>query len=193
MGLQGSLLLQSGGSALGAGEIRETAGRAPLVPALAPAAPLFSGAPSESRSSPSSEGDGLGASAVPCQSIEKSTPTPFASPLLAGGQDRSWEGFEGIYRQLRPHGCGCGEEGSGVLYNEFPQREVSYSPTFSDLAEQNIAMFTVLGLQQVITVSGHTGRELGQVLHLSHARGERGTRNWSYHWKASWKRTGSSP
>lgn len=43
----------------GAVEIREAAGRAPLVPVLAPAAPLFSGAPSESRSSPSREGDGL--------------------------------------------------------------------------------------------------------------------------------------
>ena len=79
----------------------------------------------------------------------------------------------------------------GVLY-EFPQREVGYSLTFSDLAEQNIAMFTVLGLPQVITVSGHTVRGLGQVLHLSHARGERGTRNPSYHRKASWERTGSS-
>lgn len=62
MGLQGSLLLQNGGSVLGGGgavEIREAAGRAPLVPVLAPAAPLFSGAPSESRSSPSREGDGL--------------------------------------------------------------------------------------------------------------------------------------
>lgn len=54
-------------------------------------------------------------------------------------------------------------------------------------------MFTVLGLQQAITVSGHTVRGFRQVLHLSHARGERGTRDWSYQRKASWKRRDSSP
>lgn len=49
MSLQASLLLQSRGSVPGAVEIRDGAGRALLVPALAPAAPLFSRAPSESQ------------------------------------------------------------------------------------------------------------------------------------------------
>lgn len=81
MGLQASLLLQSGGSVPGGGavEIRDGVGRVPLVPALAPAAPLFSRAPSESKSSPSREGDDLGSSAVPCQ---KRAPQPLLSPLF---------------------------------------------------------------------------------------------------------------
>lgn len=86
-------------------------------------APLFSRAPSESKSSPSREGDALGSSAVPCQCIEKSTSTPSVAPLLGRDQDRSLEGFEGIYRDPKPHGYGCRKEGTGVLYKSSPKEK----------------------------------------------------------------------
>lgn len=114
--------------------------------------PLFSRAPSETRSSPSREGDDLGSSAVPCQSVEKSTPT-LGSPFFGGGgdQDRSLEGFEGIYREPKPRGYRWREEGWRVLYESLPKEKRVMFPHFLFCLSKT-AMFTVLGLQQVTTV-----------------------------------------